>query len=175
MILCLFVLPALAMRAMDMRLRDHGMRLGHRVDGPVYGLLFAFMVPVVLVSAMTPGFREFYPLWRPVEGEPLWPRFFVWEAAYMAQFVAVEFFFRGVLIHAARPRFGAYAILLPMIPYMMVHFGKPAGEAAASVVAGLVLGYLSLRTGSIAYGVLLHGGVALTMDLTALWLQGRLF
>ena len=97
------------------------------------------------------------------------------ERLYLMQFVAVEFFFRGFLLHGAKHRFGAWAILLPLIPYMMVHFGKPPAEAAGEVVAGLVLGFLSLRTGSILYGVVLHAGVALAMDLASLTQQGRLF
>lgn len=172
---CLLVLPVALLLAIRQPLGEYGFRLGHGRDARIYLLLFAIMLPLVGAAAATPGFRDYYPFYKPAAGESLWPRFAIFEAGYVLHFLAIEFFFRGLLIHGAKHRFGAWAILLPLIPYMMIHFGKPAGEAAGSVIAGLVLGYLSLRTGSIMYGVLLHVGVALTMDLTALWLQGRLF
>ena len=168
---CLLVIPAIALRASGGSLRDHGFRLDRSAHGWVYVALMAVMLPVVMLAALQPGFRDFYPLYRPAAGEGLWPRFFIWEATYVLQFVAVEFFFRGFLLHSARHRFGAWAIMLPLIPYVMVHFGKPAGEAAGALIAGAVLGYLSLRTGSIVYGIALHAGVALAMDATSLLLE----
>ena len=59
-----------------------------------------------------------------------------------------------------------------LTPYCMIHFGKPMPEALASIFAGGLLGYLALRTGSFYLGVLLHAGVALTMDLMALYQKG---
>ena len=50
----------------------------------------------------------------------------------------------------------------------MIHYHKPLPEALAAIVAGLVLGEVAQRTRSIAGGVIVHIGVALTMDLLAL-------
>jgi len=47
-------------------------------------------------------------------------------------------------------------------------------EAAASVVAGFVLGYLAWKTKSIWGGVCVHCAVAATMDLLALAHKGQL-
>lgn len=173
-VLVLLLLPATALRLTGARLRDFGLRPG-RGDARIYAILFLMMLPFVAGAAMTPDFSSYYPFYKVPPDQPLWPRFAIWEAAYILQFLAVEFFFRGALLHAARHRFGAWAILLPLLPYMMIHFGKPWPESAGAVVAGLVLGYLSLRTGSILYGVMLHVGVALTMDFAALAVTGRLF
>jgi membrane protease YdiL (CAAX protease family) len=170
----LLLLPAIAVKLTGARLADFGLRVGHG-DARVYALLFLLMLPLVAGAAMTPDFSSYYPFYKVPDGQPLWPRLAIWEAAYAVQFLAVEFFFRGVLVHGARHRFGAWAILLPLLPYMMIHFGKPWPESAGAVVAGLVLGYLSLRTGSVLYGAMLHIGVALTMDFTALAVTGRLF
>ena len=43
-----------------------------------------------------------------------------------------------------------------------------------AIGAGLVLGVLSYRTGTILYGWFLHYAVAITMDLLALGQAGRL-
>jgi uncharacterized protein len=54
------------------------------------------------------------------------------------------------------------------VPYCMIHFSKPLPEALGAIVAGVVLGTLSLRTGSILGGAMLHVAVAVTMDVLAL-------
>ena len=60
------------------------------------------------------------------------------------------------------------------IPYAVVHYAKPFPEAMGAVVAGLVLGWLALRTRTIVGGVIVHGTIALAMDLLALWRRGLL-
>jgi membrane protease YdiL (CAAX protease family) len=59
-----------------------------------------------------------------------------------------------------------------MVPYCMIHFTKPLPECCASIVAGLALGFMSLKTRSIWLGAALHISVALSMDFTSLWRQG---
>ena len=50
--------------------------------------------------------------------------------------------------------------------------GKPFGEAMGAVLAGGVLGFMALRSRSIAGGVLLHVGSATLMDMWALYRKG---
>ena len=52
-----------------------------------------------------------------------------------------------------------------VIPYTMIHFGKPAPETFAAILAGFILGYLALKSRSFLWGWMLHWGVAITMDL----------
>jgi membrane protease YdiL (CAAX protease family) len=54
------------------------------------------------------------------------------------------------------------------VPYCMIHFGKPYLEANGAIIAGIVLGSLSMRTKSIYAGFLVHVTVALAMDVVAL-------
>ncbi len=51
------------------------------------------------------------------------------------------------------------------VPYCMIHFGKTFGETLGAIVFGIMLGTLALRTRSIWGGVLIHLGVAISMDL----------
>lgn len=139
----------------------------------LYLAMLAIMVPIVLMVSKTQSFQATYPFYRLNEEESLWPRFWIWEAAYFLQFVGLEFFFRGYLLHGVKRRFGAYAIFVMMVPYCMIHFGKPMPETFAAIVAGIVLGFMSLKTRSIWMGAALHVSVALTMDLCALWRIGR--
>jgi hypothetical protein len=63
-------------------------------------------------------------------------------------------------------------VMAMVVPYCMIHFGKPWAECLAAILAGTVLGTLSLKTRSIWSGFLIHVTVAISMDLAAL-LQTR--
>jgi hypothetical protein len=59
-----------------------------------------------------------------------------------------------------------------VVPYMMIHFQKPAAEAFGAVIAGSVLGVLSLRTLTIWGGIFIHCAVAVSMDVMSLLQRG---
>ncbi len=71
-------------------------------------------------------------------------------------------------------RFGILGVAIMTVPYTMIHFGKPAPEAFAAIIAGLALGYLALRSKSFVPGIFLHVSVAITMDMLVLWRLGAL-
>jgi membrane protease YdiL (CAAX protease family) len=172
---CFLVLPALVVRlAFGERLADYGLKLrGACADAWVYAAMVVVMAPLVLTASASPEFQRTYPFYRPPDGRP-GPGFWCWEALYALQFVGLEFFFRGFLVHGLKHRFGAYAIPAMTVPYCMLHFTKPMPEAVGSIVAGLALGFLSLKNRSIVLGAAIHVTVALSMDLTALWRKGAL-
>jgi hypothetical protein len=145
------------------RLRDYGLSLkGFFKHLWIYGLLFLIVVfPVVMVS-FTKSFQNTYPFYKLAARS--WTDFLLWEAMYSLQFFALEVFFRGFMLHPLKKTRGAYAIFAMAGPYCMIHFNKPLAEVLGAVVAGIVLGTLSLRTGSIWCGVLIHISVALSMD-----------
>jgi hypothetical protein len=64
--------------------------------------------------------------------------------------------------------FGVGAIFSMVVPYCMIHYGKPYLEACGAIVAGTVLGSLSMKTRSIYAGFLVHITVAILMDFLAL-------
>jgi membrane protease YdiL (CAAX protease family) len=132
----------------------------------IYVVLFLCVLPAVLYASTTPAFRHTYPFYRLANRSQfdLW----TWEALYAAQFISLEFFFRGFILNALRRRLGANAIFVMIVPYCMIHYGKPLPETLGAIGAGLILGTLAMRTKSIWGGVLIHIGVAITMDVLAL-------
>jgi len=171
------ILPAIVIRLVFReRLRDYGLKIRGMFNGAwVYLVMFAAIFPCVAYFSTTSGFLAKYPFYRPLSGEPLWPAYWIWEAFYIVQFFALEFFFRGFVLHGTRRRFGCYSIFVMMVPYCMIHFGKPMPETFGAIGAGIVLGFMSLKTRSVWLGALLHVAVALSMDLLALWHQGLLW
>jgi uncharacterized protein len=167
------LIPALIVKLVFReKLRDYGFRVkGIAKDYPLYIAMLAVMLPLVYIASTTKSFQARYPLFQPSR-ENLFPLLLWWELAYFLQFVAVEFFFRGFMIHGTKLRFGFYSVFIMTIPYCMVHFGKPFGETMAAIVAGIVLGTLSLKSRSIILGILIHYSIAITMDGFALWREG---
>ena len=154
--------------------RETGLRLkGTAKDAPTYLLLFLVFAPVVWLVSRRADFQLTYPFYprAPQRAGGDWVAF---EVGYFLQFFAVEYFFRGVMVLGLKPMLGRLSILVMLAPYCMIHFHKPMLEAFGAIGAGVVLGSLSWRTGTIVYGWFLHYAVALSMDLLSLSQSGRL-
>lgn len=170
-LLAYVVVPLIVLKLILKRpLADYGVkRNGATSLWWIYAGMYLFIFPAVLLVSTRASFLHTYPFYRLHFDEPLWPWFFVWELMYAVQFVALEFFFRGYLVHGTKRRLGPSCILVMTIPYCMIHFGKPLPETLGAIAAGVVLGFMSLKTGSIWMGAALHIAVAWTMDTLALW------
>lgn len=124
------------------------------------------VVLAMLTLATQPDFLNYYPFYK--KSSRSWFDFMAWQAIYWVQFFALELFFRGWMLAALRRTMGMGAIFVMVVPYCMIHFGKPYLEAHAAIVAGVVLGSLAMRTRSIYAGFLVHISVAFLMDTMAL-------
>jgi len=162
------VVPILVLAALPgQRLRDYHVSLRGLFDHLwVYAALFAMILPAVLVASTTHAFRQTYPFYRMANRS--YTDLVLWELLYAAQFLSLEFFFRGFILHGLRRALGANAIFVMLVPYCMIHYGKPLPETLGAIGAGVILGTLAMRTRSIWGGVLIHVGVATAMDVLAL-------
>lgn len=173
-LLCFLLLPWLVIRwGLKQPMADFGWRWGecHKHWRGYLMLLSPILVFVVLVS-QGEDFVNHYPFYR--QAGRSWFDLLAWEALYLTQFVVLEFFFRGYMLQALRPALGANAIWVMCVPYLMIHFPKLWLEATGAILFGLFLGILALRSRSIWGGVLVHAGVALSMDLAALIQKGQI-
>jgi membrane protease YdiL (CAAX protease family) len=162
------VVPVVAILALPgERLRDYYLSARGFVGKLwIYLGLFAIVLPAVVIASRTQAFGLTYPFYKLAHRS--WFDLVSWELLYAIQFLSLEFFFRGFMLKALKPRFGASAIFVMVVPYCMIHFGKPMAETFGAIIAGVVLGTLAMRTRSIWGGVFIHVAVALTMDLLAL-------
>jgi len=137
-----------------------------------YVCLLAPILCFVYIASLGTDFVRVYPFYK------LTQRSFIdlilWEVIYLAQFVCLEFFFRGFMLQALRPALGANAIWIMCVPYMMIHLPKLWPEATGAILFGFFLGILAMRSRSIWGGVLVHAGVALSMDIAAIVRTGGL-
>jgi uncharacterized protein len=162
------VLPMLVLLVIPgERIRDYGLSFkGFSRHVWIYVGLYLAILPLVIAVSYTTPFQRTYPFYK-FAHRATW-EFLVWEVLYALQFLSLEFFFRGFMLQGLRRSIGAHAIWVMIVPYCMIHYGKPMSETLGAIVAGLILGTLALRTRSIWCGVLIHISVAVTMDLLAL-------
>ncbi len=168
------VLPMAAVLVLGMKPADIGWRVrGTSHDWKKYVALFVIAAPFVIVASTTAEFQDRYPLYEIYPGQSgVWRDLSIWWPLYVAQFVAIENFFRGYLVLGLAPKIGRLSILVATIPYLMIHFVKPPMEALASIVGGIVMGTLAYRTKSVWWGVGLHVAVAALMDVMSLGHKG---
>ena len=168
------VIPLLVIKwVLRERISDYGVRIKGTIKyWRIYALIVAIIIPVAVMASYSEAFQAKYPFYKITQNETLWPWFWAWEVLYALQFLSLEMFFRGFMLHGLAPRFGYLSIFIMMVPYMMIHFTKPMPEAFGSMVAGFVLGSLALDSRSIWWGAFAHVSAAITMDLLSLWQRG---
>ena len=173
-----FVIPAIfVMFVQKRKLSDIGLSL--KIEAGFLKLLalcITIMLPLVYLMSLTGSFSAKYPFLKVYNADPYlsWT-LLIWELVYFFQFFGLEFFFRGFLVHSLKPTLGVYSILAMTVPYTMIHFQKPMPETFAAIFAGLFLGWISYKNGTIWLGLVLHCTVAFSMDILALWNKGLLF
>jgi membrane protease YdiL (CAAX protease family) len=155
------------------RLRDYGLKVTRdkRILA-LYLLMLAVVMPLVWLVSDTPAFLAKYPKYA--QAAHSYQQLVMWELAYGFQFVLLEFFFRGFALFTLARSVGHRAIFIMVIPYCMIHFAKPMPETLGSIITGIALGTMALRTRSIWGGVVLHIAVAWSMDFFAMWHKGDL-
>lgn len=168
------VLPVLCIKlVLREGVLDHGLRVQR--EGRtwlLYLAMFVLVLPLVWVASGSEAFMIKYPIYA--EAGESWGQLLLWEAGYGLQFVMLEFFFRGFALFALARYFGSAAIFVMVVPYAMLHVGKPMPEAMGSIVTGVVLGTIALRTRSIYGGVMVHCAVGWSADLFALLRKGEI-
>ena len=130
--------------------------------------LILIMMPLLFWASTRDDFQRTYPFVRDF-GDRWLVTLLIWEFVRATRFICLEFFFRGFLLFGLEEKLGYTAIAASTIPYGLIHFAKPFPEAMGAIVAGAVLGYLALRTRTIIGGAIIHGTIAVSMDLLALW------
>lgn len=155
------------------RIKDYGLKLnGMFLYYHYYLIAFVLIFPIVLIASFSSVFQITYPFFVPLDKAEIVPYFLIWEFAYILQFFALEFFFRGFIVQGLKTQMGIYSVFVMVVPYCMIHFSKPLPECIGSIFAGVFLGLMSYRTNSVWLGAFLHVGVAVSMDLLSLWHKG---
>jgi membrane protease YdiL (CAAX protease family) len=134
-----------------------------------FGLRFVGVAALALAiplwfNAGSTAFQAEYPLAKLATRS--WRLLVAWECCYAVYYLGWEALFRGFWQLGQHRHLGLFgALALQAAASTVLHVGKPQGEFAAAVVAGLVFGLLAVRTRSILYVFLLHWCVGAMTDL----------
>lgn len=132
-------------------------------------LLYAAMLPLVLIAARQPAFQRIYPYFAFERDSTGW--LLLGLGIRLFGMCCWESIFRGYLLFGFERRSGtAAALAATTVPFVILHFGKPMPELLGSIVAGLALGIVALRARSFIPAALLHFAVAATLDISAILL-----
>lgn len=151
--------------------KELGMGLGDWRFGLRWSAIFlGIMLPVVFAVSFTDTFANKYPLSRGAR-ETL-EAFLVWEALSFLYFIGWEYYFRGYLLFSLHKYIGAVAVLVPMIPFTILHSSKPLPEALGAIFVAELLCLFALRARSFWYGMFVHWTINTSMDVAAIWQRG---
>lgn len=164
--LSFLIVPLLSLPFLRIPLSEMGFSLGEpRKWLRDVALLYAVMLPLLILVSRQPAFREAYPYFRLARLG--WGHLLLAQLFQLVFMFGWEFIGRGYLLFGFYRRIGYPALLVQTIPFVLMHVGKPELEAYGSVVAGLALGVLALRARSFYPCVILHFAVAASLDVLA--------
>ena len=140
-----------------------GLKLGDwRVGLKISLLFFLIMLPLIWIVSASPSFTAKYP--HLLSLREVWGKFFIYEVGMLIYMFAWEFIWRGYMLFGLEEKFGYYSVLIQMIPFLILHNGKPLPEAFGAILGGIALGILAFRTRSFIYGVIVHMGIMFSID-----------
>ena len=161
----MFILPLLSIKLIfKEKLSNYGFTLGDKKFGLITSVIFLIvMMVVVWIVSGSQTFAITYPQGGPKVKESLLI-FILYELCILIYMLGWEFFWRGYTLFGLKSRFGYYAVFIQMIPFFILHKGKPEIELFASIFAGLILGIQAIRSRSFIYCWILHWLVMLSID-----------
>jgi len=161
----MFLLPLLSIKLVFReKLSAYGFTLGDKKFGIITFSIFLFvMLVIVWIVSGSPVFAATYPQGGQRVRESF-VLFFLYELCILVYMLGWEFFWRGYALFGLKDKFGYYSIFIQMIPFFILHKGKPEIELFASIFAGLILGVQALRSRSFIYSWILHWLVMFSID-----------
>jgi hypothetical protein len=161
----MFLLPVLSIKLVFReKLSDFGIRFGDYKFGFTTLVVFlVLMIPILWIVSGSEVFTKTYPQGGAAVRNSI-GIFILYEFCILVYMLGWEFFWRGYMLFGLKHKFGYYTVFIQMIPFFILHKGKPELELFASIFAGLILGIQALRSGSFIYSWLLHWLVMISID-----------
>ena len=161
----LFILAILIIKfVIKEDLKDYGLQAGDYKAGLIISAIFlGVMLVIIWFVSATPDFATKYPHLQSTKNS--WRDFYIYESGMLLYMIGWEFIWRGFMLFGLKEKFGYYSVLIQMIPFVILHNGKPIAETFGAIAGGIALGMLAFRTNSIYYCVFSHMGVMFSIDV----------
>jgi membrane protease YdiL (CAAX protease family) len=117
---------------------DFGLRLGNPRIWSFYVIITCLVgIPILFVASRSSSLQSYYTI------EHFNPFIYFLETA--VYLFAWEFMFRGFLLFGLKEKLREASILLQMVPFVLLHFGKPEIETISTILTGVYFGYIVYR------------------------------
>jgi membrane protease YdiL (CAAX protease family) len=143
------VLPILTIIILRRNPLDFGLRLGNFKVWSFYVIATLIVaLPLLYVASRVPALANYYTI----------PKFDVVKYCLetTAYLLAWEFIFRGFLLFGLKEKLKESSILVQMVPFVLVHFGKPEIETISTILTGIYFGYVAYRGNSYWPAFIIH-------------------
>jgi membrane protease YdiL (CAAX protease family) len=137
-------------------------------------ILSTAVITINYFNSRTPANQEMYPQIR----REVWsPALIILSSlSWMIYLLSYEFLFRGFLFFASVHLLGLWsAIALNTAIYSLVHLPKGLKETIGAIPLGILLCYLTFRTGSIWIAVFMHIAMAVSNEWLSLRAHPQMF
>jgi hypothetical protein len=128
---------------------DFGLRLGNFKIWSFYVIASLIIaLPILYIASRSSVLANYYTL----------PKFDVVKYCLetTAYLFAWEFLFRGFLLFGLKDKLKDSSILVQMVPFVLVHFGKPEIETISTILTGIYFGYVPYRGNSCWPAFIIH-------------------
>jgi len=135
---------------------EYGISFGDWKYGMKATLAAVIFLPVLIYFASKNSeHSSFYPLTKLALKSP--QHFALWGLSYLPHYIGLEFFLRGFICLGMRKNSGTLrAISIQALISIIMHAGKPTGEAWAAIAGSIYLALLTYRTNSVIWAIIFH-------------------
>jgi membrane protease YdiL (CAAX protease family) len=128
---------------------DFGLRFGNFKAWSFHVVAsFIIALPILYIASRNSLLAEYYTITQ--------FNLLKYSLETIAYLLSWEFLFRGFLLFGLKERFKEGSILIQMIPFAILHFGKPEVEAISTIIMGIYLGYVVYRGNSYWPAFIIH-------------------
>lgn len=129
---------------------DFGLRLGnYRLWLPYVLIFLAIAIPILYFTSDMSSVQGYYRSHRNFD----LLKYALQMGVYM---LGWEFLFRGFMLFGLKEKFKEGSIIIQMIPFVLLHFGKPEIETISTIFTGLLWGYICYRGKSFWPAFIMH-------------------
>ncbi|MDV2989663.1 MAG: CPBP family intramembrane glutamic endopeptidase [Dehalogenimonas sp.] len=143
------IIPVVVLLLLKKNPLDFGLGLGKiRIWGPYVIVICLLCVPILIAASYLGDFRSYY-----TKENYNFLGYCLEIAVYL---IGWEYIFRGFLLFGLKEKLKEASILVQMIPFVLLHFGKPELETISTILTGILFGYVAYRGGSFWPAFLIH-------------------
>jgi uncharacterized protein len=145
-----FVLPLIAIVVLLRKNPlDLGLRVGNiRIWGVYVLVTCVVLIPILYFASRLSEFQSYYKT-----ENFSFIRYLLENTVYL---LAWEYIFRGFLLFGMKDKFHEGSILIQMIPFVLLHLGKPELETYSTLITGIYFGYVCYRGNSYWPAFVIH-------------------